>query len=205
MPMPDRRLMIACALAALALAGCNQNKALDGLRADAMSMGDPKAKVQVDEFASTTCSHCAAFNNEVFPAFKAKYVDTGKVHYTLHEFITPPEKVAAAGWMLARCVPKAKYFTVVDEVFRSQAEMYATQDPAGTLLKVAQSVGLTEDQFNACIGDPAALKALLARVDQAQKALKVNSTPTFYVNGHKWREGEVTLDELDGQMAKAAR
>ena len=84
-----------------------------------MSLGDPKAKVRVIEYASASCSHCARFNNEVFPAFKAKYIDTGRVHYTLKEFLTPPVEVAAAAFLLARCTGKDRYFSTLDAVYKS--------------------------------------------------------------------------------------
>ncbi|MDB5447797.1 MAG: dsbA, partial [Phenylobacterium sp.] len=109
--MFSRRILIAAAAAAaLALAGCHKSGAAGSAQGD-MSLGPPDAKVKVVEYASASCSHCARFNNEVFPAFKAKYVDTGKVNYTLREFLTPPEEVAAAGFLLARCAGKDKYFT----------------------------------------------------------------------------------------------
>ncbi len=46
---------------------------------DDMSLGNPKAKVQVIEYASLSCPHCAHFNETVFAPFKATWVDTGKV------------------------------------------------------------------------------------------------------------------------------
>src|ERR1044072_7030898 len=99
MPNLSRRLLMvaAAAGAALTLASCNKAGGGGAASTDAMSMGDPKAAVHMEEYASTTCSHCGRFNNDVFPAFKAKYIDTGKVHYTLHEFLTPPEAVDVAG------------------------------------------------------------------------------------------------------------
>ena len=77
MPNFSRRLLVVAALGALALAGCSKS----GGAADAadMTLGDPKAPVKITEYASASCTHCATFNNEVFPALKAKYIDTGKV------------------------------------------------------------------------------------------------------------------------------
>ncbi len=49
-------------------------------------LGNPDAKVTVIEYVSPTCSHCAAFSNNVLPAFKEKYVDTGKVKLLLRPF-----------------------------------------------------------------------------------------------------------------------
>jgi protein-disulfide isomerase len=94
-----------------------------------MSLGDPKAKVQVTEYASASCPHCAHFDETVFPAFKAKYIDTGRVHYTLKEFLTPPAEVAAAGFLLARCGGTATYFPILHGVFKSQAEWGAAASP----------------------------------------------------------------------------
>src|SRR5579871_3142309 len=79
---------------------------------DDMTLGSPKAKVTVIEYASASCPHCARFNNEVFPAFKAKYVDTGRVFYVFREFLTEPASLAAAAFLTARCAGKGKYFGV---------------------------------------------------------------------------------------------
>jgi protein-disulfide isomerase len=199
----NRRLLVAAALGAIALAGCSKGGgATDS--AD-MTMGDPNAKVKMVEYASVTCSHCGKFNNEVFPAFKAKYIDTGKVHYTFREFLTPPNEVAAAGFLIARCAGKEKYFSVIDSLFHSQQEMFTTGDMRGVLLRVAQSAGMTEDKFNACVSDEAALKALNDRVQKAITVEKINATPTFIINGEKTKEGEMTMVELDEAVAKASK
>ena len=203
MPNFNRRLLVVAALGALALAGCS--KGAGTVDTADMTLGDPNAKVKMVEYASLTCSHCGTFNNDVFPAFKAKYIDTGKVHYTFKEFLTPPNEVAAAGFLTARCAGKDKYFNVTDAIFHAQQEMFTTGDMRGVLLRIAQSAGLTEEQFNACITDEAALKALNERVDKAIKIDKVNATPTFVINGKKVKEGEVSLAELDAAVAEASK
>jgi len=201
--MLKRRLLIAAvAVAGLSLAGCNKGGASGPSDGD-MSLGPADAKIKVVEYASASCSHCARFNNEVFPAFKAKYIDTGKVNYTMKEFLTPPEEVAAAGFLVARCAGKDKYFTVLDAIFKNQAEMFQTGDYRGVLLRIAQSAGMTEEQFNKCVADPEALKALNARVEKAQKEDKITGTPTLFVNGKKVGEGEVSLAQLDAAIAAA--
>ncbi|MFD3266432.1 thioredoxin domain-containing protein [Phenylobacterium ferrooxidans] len=201
MPNFSRRLLVVVALGALALAGCSQG----GAKTDAadMTLGDPKAAVKITEYASASCTHCATFHNEVFPALKAKYIDTGKVHYTFKEFLTPPVEVAAAAFLTARCAGKDKYFSVLDAVFKAQNEMFTTGDMRGVLLRVAQSAGMTEPQFNACITDETALKALNDRVEKASRDEKISSTPTFLINGEKLKEGEATLAEFDAAIAAA--
>jgi protein-disulfide isomerase len=79
----------------------------------------------------------------------------------------------------------------------------ASGDLRGGLLRIAQSAGMTEPQFNACVGDQNALKALDARVEKAGKD-GVNVTPTFIINGKKI-EGNQTLDTLDKAIAAASK
>jgi protein-disulfide isomerase len=63
---------------------------------------------------------------------------------------------------------------------------------------------LSQQQFEACLSDQSALSALQARVQAAVDA-GVNSTPTFFVNGKKVSEGEMTLDQLDAAIAAARK
>jgi protein-disulfide isomerase len=198
----SRRPVLA-ALAVLSLAACNQAGGGKSVPDD-MAMGDPNAKVTVIEYASVACPHCAEFNNTVFPAFKAKYIDTGKVHYVAREILTGNPTLAAAGFLLARCAGKDKYFFVTDAIYRAQDQIYepgtdnmrpnAGQD---VLLPIAQSAGLTPDQFTKCLSDEAAAMAMNDRIDKAARKDDVQSTPTFIINGKKMSPGEKTLAELD--------
>jgi protein-disulfide isomerase len=192
-------LLIAAAMA-LGLAACN--KGGGAVTSDDMAMGNAQAKVTVIEYASASCPHCAEFNNETFPAFKAKYIDTGKIHYVFREFLTPPNEVAASGFLIARCAGKDKYFSVLDAIYRGQKAMYQSGDYRGALLRIAESAGMTEAQFTACTTDDAALTALNNRV---QKAISdgIEGTPTFVINGKKMDAPEATLAALDAAIAQA--
>jgi protein-disulfide isomerase len=199
------RLMAALTGAALMLGGCAKAAPEPAAvaQADDMSLGDPRAKVDVVEYASASCPHCARWDAEVFPVFRARYVDTGRVRYTLKEYLTDPQALAAAGFMLARCAGKDRYFPVLDAVFRGQAEMVQTGDVRSVLARIAKAPGgLTETQLDACLRDPAAEKALVARVERHLRVDKVTSTPTFIINGRRV-EGEMSLPELDAAIAKA--
>lgn len=199
-----RPLAVLAAAAAVALAGCARPGGPATVAgADDMSLGAPGAKVQVVEYASASCPHCARFALEVFPAFKAKYVDTGRVRYTLKEYVTEPEVLAAGGFLLARCAGKDRYFKVLDAVFRDQTAMVQTGEYRGGLLRIAKDPGgLSEDQFDACMKDKSAAQALSDRVQRHLKVDKVEATPTFVING-KRVEGAMTLPELDAAIAKA--
>ncbi len=201
----DRRLFIGGAalglgagLARPSLAGA----ALAAVEPDDMVMGSPKARVTVIEYASASCPHCARFNNEVFPAFKAKYIDTGRVLYAFREFLTQPIEFAAASFLIARCAGKDKYFSVVDAIFRAQTEIYATGDLKNPLLKIAAGAGMDEKAVDACLNDKAGLRALNDRIQRYLSRDGIDGTPTFLVNGQRL-SGEQSLEALDAAIAAA--
>ena len=199
----SRRTLSLLAIAALGLAACNKGGTAASVTADEMGMGNPQAKVTVVEYASASCPHCARFNNEVFPAFKAKYIDTGKVHYIFREFLTSPVQFAAAGFLLSRCAGKDKYFSVLDTIYHDQTQIYQSGDMRGGLLNIAKSAGMTEQQFNDCISNADALKALNDRVEKAQTQDHIDGTPTFVINGKQAASGEMTLAQLDDAIKAA--
>ena len=211
--LSDRRLVLLLAFAALgsgdalaATAPASSAPASAPAPAPAvgdMSLGSAKAKVTVVEYASMSCPHCARFNNNVFPAFRKKYVDSGKVRYVLREYLTQPVEVAEAGFLLARCAGKGSYFRVIDSFFHGQEEMYRAGD-AGPLIGSAGAVGgLSAPQIEACLSDEAARKALEDRVEGYATHEGVESTPTFVINGQKLPEldHEVQLADLDKALA----
>ena len=192
---PSRRLSLVmfALVAALGLKAAAAATAPSPLTADEMSLGNPNAKVTVTEYASAACPHCARFNNEVFPDFKKKYVDTGKVHYVFREILTEPTQFAATAFMMARCAGEDKYFAVLDDVFHQQTQIYESGDLAGGLLKIGAKYGLERDQISACMDDKS-LEALNQRMIKADAA-GVAATPTFFVGKSKL-EGEKSLAEL---------
>jgi protein-disulfide isomerase len=160
-----------------------------------MSLGNPRARVKVVEYASVTCPHCGRFNNDVFPQFKAKYIDTGKVLYVFREFPTDPAQVAAAGFLVARCAGKDKYLAVIDALFHGQEKLYESQDAKAWLVEAGKAGGLNEAQVQACVQDEKALKAFNDRVEAAFNVAKIQSTPTFLI-GSTRVSGEQSLDQL---------
>ena len=197
------RTALLVALAMFGAAACSQ-KTGTALTQDDMDLGNPQSKVTVVEYASVGCPVCAKWQSEVYPAFKAKYIDPGKVHYVFREMLVgggAEVAVAASGFLVARCAGKDKYFAVTDAIFNDQAQAF--EDPRGTLANIAKSVGMTDDQFNKCINDDKAIQALNDRVDRHNRVDKVNSTPTFVINGKAMEPGYHTLDEIDAAIKAA--
>jgi protein-disulfide isomerase len=187
---------IVIAALAFALAACGQKSS--AVTSDDMSLGNANAKVTMVEYASVACPHCALFNNTVFPAFKTQFIDTGKVHYVFREMLVggdAEQSMAAAGFLMARCAGKDKYFSIVDAIFRQQEAIYQTGDIRGGLLKIAESAGMSEPQFTACISDDKSIRALNDRVETYSKRDHISGTPTFIING-KTLDGEQSMATL---------
>lgn len=164
-----------------------------------MALGSANAAVTITEYASMTCPHCAAFNRDVFPKLKAEYIDTGKVRYIFREF--PLDIKAAAGSMLTRCIAKddaEKYFTVTDMLFRSQND-WVVKNTTETLTRIGKQAGLSQQQVEACLKDQALLDKIAADQKYASEVLKVDSTPTFFINGDKVK-GETSLEEFEKKI-----
>jgi len=193
--------LIAGLALSLTLAACQKN-ATNAVTADDMSLGSANAKVTVIEYASVSCPHCARWNEEVWPAFKTKYVDTGRVHYVMREALTGEPSIAAAGFLMARCAGKDKYFQVVDAVYQNLKDMEASGQPKPILQRIAQSAGLSEQQFTDCVSDQKAQEALVKRWDTYVQRDKITGTPTFIING-KMHDGEMSLADLDAAVAAA--
>jgi protein-disulfide isomerase len=164
-----------------------------------MALGPKEAPVTVVEFASMTCGHCANFNETVFPKIKSEFIDTGKIRYVFREF--PLDIKAAAGSMLSRCIAKddaGKYFAVVDMLFKQQNE-WVMKNTAETLTRIGKQAGLSQQQVEECLKDQALLDKIAADQKFANEVLKVNSTPTFFINGEMLR-GEQTFEEFSKKI-----
>jgi protein-disulfide isomerase len=168
-----------------------------------VALGAPDAPVTVIEYASVTCPHCARWDSEVFPAFKRKYVDTGKARYILREFPTEPEEWAEAGFMVARCAGPAKFFDVVEAFMAGQKTLFETHDGRAWLVNGGAVGGLGAQQVEACLKDVGNQKAMAARLEANDKAFKVEGTPTFFINGKPAGDGELSLADLDKAIAAA--
>jgi protein-disulfide isomerase len=150
------------------------------------ALGNAKAPVTVIEYGSVACPVCAEFNADVMPDLKAKYINTGKVHYIYRPMLTGVQTIAVAGERLAECAGNDRYFAVVDAVMRGQKEYYAYGESdvfaRPILLKIAKSFGFDEAAFDKCVMNPAALNTIDANNTRYLDS-GIHATPTIVVNG----------------------
>ena len=119
-------------------------------------LGPKDAKVTIIEYASMTCSHCAAFHKATYPTLKERYIDTGKVRFTLREF--PLDPLATAAFMLARCDGDAKYYPITDLLFDQQPAWAFTPKPVDALEQMLKQAGDLEGKVRDLPQGPEALR-----------------------------------------------
>lgn len=146
-------------------------------------VGSANAPVTMIEYFSFSCGHCAEFHKTTYPVIKADYIDTGKVRFILREY--PLNLPAAAASMLARCVGKddpVKYEEIAGTLFGAQ-EQWVLRDTREQLRQIASKAGLDDGAFETCLANQETVNALQAGMAHANEVLKVDSTPTFFING----------------------
>lgn len=207
------RIRLAFAVAALMLAACEQPREPEPYNKVEITpflgtpvMGDPNAPVLVTEFASTTCGHCRAFHEQVFPELKAKYIDTGKIRLAWVVLPTPPQAISLAGAAIARCAGEDKFFAVIDDLFDHQNEIIESgRNPwrlQQNLRDLGARHGLNADQVGTCVDDPALTELTRKYVNESPPF--VTTTPTFLIAG---KDVDQTMEALsaaiDAELAKA--
>lgn len=155
-------------------------------------LGNADAPVTIVEYASMTCPHCATFHATTLPEIKTKYIDTGKARLIMREFPFDPR--AEAGFMLARC-SEDKYFAMVDVLFKQQSNWARAEDAQAALLQISKLAGFSQESFTACLTNQKLLEDIRAVRTRGADEFKVDSTPTFFINGDKYA-GALTVGEL---------
>lgn len=151
------------------------------------AFGNPKAKVTVIEYASPTCPVCADFMLNFFPKLKSDYIDTGKIFYVYRTFLRGPDDAVAE--KLARCMPKDKYMSFNDLLFRNQKRWdyeFGVPSPDGVhaaLVQLAGEAGMSAAEADRCIASTADEDAISKVGEDGVAKYQVNATPTFVVNG----------------------
>ncbi|MCQ8278332.1 DsbA family protein [Acetobacteraceae bacterium KSS8] len=178
MSLSRRALLIAApglALVSRAAFADTQADPLMGERA----IGNPNAKLVVQEWYSMTCTHCARFSQVVFPEVKAKLIDTGRIRYVFQDY--PLDQVALMACMVARALPTERYVPFVESLLASQDRWAFAQgvDPKAELQKMAALAGMSSETFQHTINDEALSKAIIAKQDAASKKYGIDSTPSF--------------------------
>lgn len=173
----------AIAVAAPLVASGTARAELPSIQSDDRILGDPKAPITIFEYASLTCPHCAAFDEETLPKVKAEWIETGKAKLIYRDF--PLDQSAVLAATVARCFPKDKFFPFIDTLFKSQRNWAMSSNVKGALARTARLGGMSQDAFDKCTADQKLADSVTVSRLVAQNRYGIDSTPTFFINGTK--------------------
>ncbi|MEX0970207.1 MAG: DsbA family protein [Paracoccaceae bacterium] len=149
-----------------------------------MVMGDPDAPIELVEYASFTCPHCANFHMNVFPQIRANYIDTGKLRLVYRPVYFDGPGLWAD--MMARCAPSERYFGIVSMLYEKQSEWARAAtgaEVAQNLLAIGRLAGMQDDDMTACMQDEDFARVLIESYQTNATRDNVEGTPSFMVNG----------------------
>lgn len=169
--------------------------------------GNLEAKVTVVEFSDFQCPACGAAFPAVQQVFE-KYKD--RIRFVYRHFpLTGLHPFAISAAEASECASdQQQFWQMHDALFQQQSSWTATQrlDTAKQNIRsLAQQLGLSMDSFDQCLSSRQKLSKVQEDMDAAIR-FRVNSTPTFFVNG-KLLKGALSVEafsqEIDAALAKA--
>lgn len=165
------------------------------------AIGNPDAPIKIIEYASMTCSHCAHFHNDILPALKSKYIDTGKVYLEFREF--PLNDPALKATLTARCLPEDQYENFVSLLFKSQDQWASGIDYMASLKQNAKLAGMSDATFEACQAEPMLKLKVAENMQEAKDKWNISATPTFIINdGAETISGAQPLENFERVFRK---
>jgi len=144
-------------------------------------IGAEDAPVVILEVSDLFCPYCRLHHTTVWPEFKARYVDTGRVRVIFKHLLGHENSAIAAE--AAECAGnQGQLFAYVDLLY-ARAEEWTelpVDEMIATFKAYAQEMGLDTGAFNACLDNREMREKVLAD-HQAMVQANVRGTPTFIV------------------------
>ena len=162
-------------------------------------LGDPAATVEIMEYASLTCPACAYFHANIYPEFKEKYIEPGKIRFIFRNFVFNQTDLMAS--MVCRSGGNDRFYDLISLVFSQQPELLAG-DPATAISSIVRKAGISRSQVEAALKDQELQKALIAFRNEASRKYAVHSTPTFLVNRDAHIQAPRNFEEFDSALRK---
>lgn len=170
-----------------------------------MVKGSEDARIEVIEYASYTCPHCATAHANLIPKLTENYIDTGKVRFVYREVYF--DKFGLWASLIARCGGPEKFFGITDLIYKGQKD-WARAGSDGAIVdelrKIGRLAGMEADQIETCLGDSAKISALVAWFQANAAEHGIESTPSFVIDGKTY--SNMSYEEfaaiLDAKLAE---
>jgi protein-disulfide isomerase len=178
-------------------------EAVPTVTADDKFLGEADAPVTIVEYFSLGCPHCKKFHESILPQLKTEYLDTGKARLVFRDF--PLDGISFGAALVTRCVNDLAYFAMVDTLFKQQ-ETWHVQNGVTQIASIVKSAGMDQAALDACLNNQANKDKIVALQKEAADVLKVEATPTFFINDRKLSgvsDYKAFKATIDGALARA--
>ena len=162
-----------------------------------MILGNPEAPIEIIEYASMTCPHCAAFHNDTLPQLKAEWIDTGRARLIFREF--PLDRLAVVASAVARCSGPDHYFGFIDVLFETQSTWARAEDPVEAIKQIVRMGGLDPAMVDTCMADSVVIDGIIATRIHGEQNYEIKSTPSIIIDG-ELHAGDMSYEELDAML-----
>lgn len=174
------------------------NISFAGDATQALSIGSADATVEIIEYSSLSCPHCAYFHKTTLPELVKNYVETGKVRVVFQDF--PLNKKAFDATMVSRCMPGDKRYGFMNLLFATMNDWLAAEDHIQALSQYAVIEGMDNEKLAECMNRPDVAESVIEGARMASETHKINSTPSFLLNGTTVLSGSIPYSEMAKQI-----
>jgi len=151
------------------------------------AIGDADAQIRMVEYASVACPHCRVWYESIWPMVQDEFISTGEMRFIYREMLTGQPQLAALGFLLADCAPEDQYFNALHLLFETQEEVFTLvreqQSTAPVYYQIANALGVSNDELDACLSDETLQQGVFARHQQSV-ADGAQGTPAFFINNY---------------------
>ncbi len=167
--------------------------------ANANTMGDPNAPVEIQIFSDFGCGYCANFAITTGEILTDKYVETGQVYMiynSVGNLLGHPNSLVTAE--AAYCAGEQNMFWEFHDIlYANQTNLFANVNKKldKTLSAYAESLGMDVVSFEKCLKSNKFNDVIQEDLIEANQA-EIRSTPSFLVNG-RLVLGNVPLDDFE--------
>lgn len=144
--------------------------------------GSAKAPVEIIEYSDFQCPACQRAQKTLHD-IEARY--PGQIRLVYRHFPLSGHQWSALAHQSAECAAgQNRFWEYQDRLFKDQLLWSTPANPTDAFIRYAQEMGLDLDAFGACLADEN-VKKQIQDEKQSGLASKVNSTPTFFINGER--------------------
>lgn len=144
--------------------------------------GREDAPVELIEYGSLTCPHCASFSRDVLPRLMVDFVNDGKVRFVFRNFVLNRLDLAAAA--ASRCITEeAAVKRTLSALFLEQAKWTQSDNPIASISEIVGREGLNQQMMTECVTDQQVQRHIVEMMQAGAKQYQVNSVPTLVLNG----------------------